>query len=393
MARSPDEQTYTRQANIIVENGFAGFTQLSDELAADPVHVGQYPSPLRAGYLGLLVGYMNLTDERSVLAGAQLSLLCGLLSLPLLALLARRALSPLCATLATLFYAVLPFELTTSRRAWQDSVISFLAIVILALAFEIVRNPAWLRIPKFAAFVLFGILAATIKENLLILFVLCGAGVIAVLLAQRQRGLALVAAICTAAATLLGFVVLASIFGGPARFVALERLAIQFSAAGVYDLQFSTGPAWMFPAGLLRASPAVSVGALVGAIVAVSRAWRGRSIAAAGVPFALALISCAMLLVQIASKRYDFRYTAPADGAICLLAAFGASRSLQWLDEMLIPLGRIAAWAILAFAIAVAALRDINFARDVLLNTGMQDLALRPVLGIPPVQVSQDLKQ
>ena len=59
---------------------------------------------------------MRLTGDTSVLSGAHLSLVLDLASLFLLALAAYRFLSPTVAVVATLFYAVLPFDLTVFRR-------------------------------------------------------------------------------------------------------------------------------------------------------------------------------------------------------------------------------------------------------------------------------------
>jgi tetratricopeptide (TPR) repeat protein len=88
---------------------------------------------------------MRLTGDTSILAGAHLSLACGLASLLLLTFLAYRLLSPTVAIVATLFYTVLPFDLTIFRRTWQESFIVLLSLALIALAACIARAPAGRR--------------------------------------------------------------------------------------------------------------------------------------------------------------------------------------------------------------------------------------------------------
>jgi hypothetical protein len=60
------------------------------------------------------------------------------------------------------------------------------------------------------------------------------------------------------------------------------------------------------------------------------------------------------------------------------------------LYSLLAPLGRLTAYGILGFALVVAALRDLNFARERLLGPEIQDLVVRPILGLPPAPVPLD---
>ncbi len=384
LERSPDERTYARQANLVLVKGRQGFEQLGRELAADPVNVARYPSPLRAGFIGLLAGWMQVTEDPTPVAGARLSMICSMAALGLMALLSYRWLAPLPALAATLFYAVLPFELATSRRAWQDSPIALAGLLILAASVWIAGEPRRGRWLQFLLFALLGVAAKTIKENLGIAFVLCGAGLTAHFLARRDRRTASIVCACIAGATATSVMILAALFGGSASLYQLERSTIHYAAAGTYDLQFNSGPAWMFPAAFLVACPVVTLAALIGGVAALYRPFRAKSISNAGIWAGIALLTCSMMLIQWGSGRYDLRYAAPVYGGICLLAGFGISIVVPPLHRNLAPLGRRTGWAVLGFAIMVAALRDFNFARDRLLNTDMQDLALRPVLGVAP---------
>jgi hypothetical protein len=94
-----------------------------------------------------------------------------------------------------------------------------------------------------------------------------------------------------------------------------------------------------------------------------------------------------MILIQLVMNRYSFRYTAPVYGPFCLLAGIGFAAVMPTLYSVLAPLGRMTAYGILSFALVVAALRDLNFARERLLAPEIQDLVIRPILGLPPAPV------
>jgi hypothetical protein len=386
IARSPDERTYTRQANVLLEQGVSGLRMLGEELVRNPMEVGMAPSPVRIGYLGILAGYMGVTGNRTVFAGAQLSLLASIATLILVAFAAFRTLSTTAAAIAVLFDAVLPFELMIGRRAWQEAVISLLATTLLVLAIELPRLRGLPRVGAYLAFVIAGILSLTTKENIGIAFLLCAGGLLGAAIQRKDRATTVGAMVSLGAAMMVTAAVLASVFGGLGRYVALQRIAENVSAMNVYDQTYSLGPAWMLPAAIVRVCPLVAIGALAGMAIAIYRALRTRSLSTTGLPLALAGYCIVLLLIQILSQRMNLRYTAPIYSSLCILAGVGCGLLAVQLHRIMRPLGGSLAWTILSVVLGVAALRDVNFGRDYLLNTGMQDLALRPVLGEPPAQ-------
>jgi hypothetical protein len=328
IARTPDERTYTQQANVLLAQGAAGFRFLDREFAENPAVFSFQPSPTHAGYLVLLADFMRLTGDTSVLAGAHLSLVLDLASLFLLALAAHRFLSSTVAIVATLFYAVLPFDLTVFRRTWQESLIALLSVAFLALATGIARTHSGRRIACLAAFTVLGVLALSTKPNCGMAFLLCATGLTLHLLLQRQRGAAAVVACCTAVAVLVDVTVLAALFGSLSRYLTLERAFLHFSAINPYDMQFAAGPAWMYPAALFCVCPVVVLGALAGFAVTLRRAPRTRALADAGLPVGIALLCLLMMLLPLVAGRYNFRYAAPAYGPLCLLAGIGIAAIL-----------------------------------------------------------------
>lgn len=387
--RTPDERTYTRQADIVLARGAAGYRSLGQDLAQNLPAVSRYPSPLRVGYITLLAIWMRLTGDASVVAGAKLSLLCSLLTLILLAFFAYRYLSAVIAVVATLFYAVFPFDLTIFRRTWEESLMSLITMGILLLAACMAREKANLRYAALAGFVCLGVLALTTKENSGLVFLLCAAGLTLHYLLQRDRRMVILTVASAAVAVVAYVVVLSVLFGGVANSLALVRGYAHYSGINPYSVQYDSGPVWLFPEGLFLASPFLFIAGLLGFCIAVYRALR-RRFADVDLPVGIALLTASMILIQLIMNRYSFRYTAPVYGPLCLLAGIGFTAVMPALYSLLAPLGRLTAYGILGFALVVAALRDLNFARERLLGPEIQDLVVRPILGLPPAPVPLD---
>jgi hypothetical protein len=201
---------------------------------------------------------------------------------------------------------------------------------------------------------------------------------------QRDSHGAMLTACSVALAGLVYLSVMSALFGGLSSFLHLEHLTL-FTSVNPYILEYDTGPAWMFPAALFRTSPFLFFTVLTSCMVTVRRTWRARTLSGAGLPLGLAVLTFLILAIELLTQHLAFRFAAPVYGPICLLAGIGVESVLPFLRELLAPLGRVTAWAVLSFAISIAALRDLNFARERLLLPEMQDLALRPVLGVPPL--------
>ena len=398
LARSPDERVYTRQADVVLAQGVDGFHLLGDELARDPAAVAIYPSPMRIGYLLPLVGFMRLTEDSSVLAGATFSLLCSMATMLLVAFAADRFLSRTVAIIATLLLAVLPFDLVVSRRAWEESYISLLIVAVLTLAAWLARRTVDRGLSEIAGYValaLLGVACLTTKESAGAAFLLCAGGIALHLFAHGERRAALLTAVSALLAVLAYALALGSLFGGVGRALVLTREDIHYSGINPYNVQYDSGPVWMFAAALLRTSPFLGVFVLAGFSVTLYRAWQPRAltgttrlrgiVANAGLPLGIALLTFAVLLLQALTQRYSFRYTAPVYGAACLLAAVGVAAAAGPLRRLCGPW----TWGVLGCVFVLAAFRDVSFARERFLLPQMQDLALRPVLGVAPLPLPQ----
>jgi len=393
IARSPDEGTYTRQANVLLARGMAGIQELTRELAANPAIVARNPSPARIGYLSVLAGFMRLTDDTSVVAGATLSLLSSFATLSLLAFISYRVLSAPAAVAATVFYSVFPFDLTISRRAWQDSFIALCCFAIFSLAVYLARAKPARHIAAFVVLAILGFLSITIKANAEIFFLLSMGGLTVYFLVKRDRRAAIYTACSATAALVVSAAALSWICGGLARWIAIEREFTYYSGVNPYCLQYDAGPAWMFPAAFFRTSPVVVLAALAGVLSAIYGRVRARSLGRLDLTLGLCLITVSMLLLQVITERYCFRFTAPVYGTICMLAGMGIAAALPLFSRLAAPVGRRAAWAVFGLLLVAAAVRDLNYANEKFIATGFRDLALRQVYGVPPMPLAAEARR
>src|SRR5882672_517617 len=179
-ARTPDETFYTTLAAKMVQSG-PGF--MSDYVRAfneRPAEVA-YPWPQRIGYFWLVSGSMSLTGNTGIEVPVVLSCLASVLALALLGGIALSLGGPWTAV-ATLGFAVAsPLDLALAQRAWQDSILSALTLVMLLAFLRFARHADRARW-AIAFFAVAGF-ALLVKESAIIPF---GLGSVAIVLACRR---------------------------------------------------------------------------------------------------------------------------------------------------------------------------------------------------------------
>lgn len=365
-ARTQDELIYTRWgAMMALERSEVPYARLVGRESADIPYAYLFfeynsipmawngPSPLRAGYVGLLSAFMGSSGPQDINVGVRLSSAFSVLSLAVLAVLAWRALGPATALLFAGLMAVSPLDLLVARRCWMDAVFANATLLLLlsGLWAATGRSPwrfaalfasaLWILLLKEAAFVIVGILGLWA----------------AVLSRARTRSwegplacaLALLGAAVAAAAILI------HLAGGwaPARDAFLHCLgAVRKSGEasmgwprvalfeGIPMIDDPTGSAtapWYGPfLGLWLLSPATLVLGAWGLARAL-RAWREEALLGGWAWFSLAY------LAVVCMQPKSLRWLAPIDPGLHLLAAWAA-----WgLARRLGP-GALAALALLA---------------------------------------------
>lgn len=246
-SRTPDEAVYTGQANVVRSEGTAGVRKMTAQYRREP-DARLYPPPTRAGYIWLLAGVMSLSDRADEGAGADLSAACSVGSLLLLAWVGLRFFPAWATVFAVLFYAVSPPELVMARRAWQDCLIEFLGLALVAVAAEIMRDSR--RRIWYLVFVLIGSFGVVVKESWALIYALWALGVLGVVLVARRdwkNGLLLAAAGLAGLAASVAW--LASQVGGFSDLYQIVSQIPNANAANPYAKEFQTGPGYL----LLRA--------------------------------------------------------------------------------------------------------------------------------------------
>jgi hypothetical protein len=378
--RTPDEYTYTDQANILLDMGTAaGYPDLFANFARDPVR----PSPTRIGYHWLLTTTMRLTGNRTPLAGAWLACLASVLSLALLAAIGWRFLTPVAALAATLLYAVSPAELMFARRCWAESLVELLSLAALGIASAVTagsRRRLW-----YPLFALAGVFALTVKELSATAFLLAAAWIVLRLVWRREGKAAACFAGTTAVAVVLALAWSAVRLGGVGQLSQLSVVGTKVAETSPYGLAYSSGPAWLLLLGLWIVSAATATLALLG-IAALTASYFPRKRTAPWLPnpaILLCLTGFATIFLGLAMalpEKLNLRLVCPAFGLLALLAGVGFSALLGLIRRFLPPTeGATLSVLATAFLLLAAASDYRNFAHN-FAAPDLQDLSIRMVL-------------
>jgi hypothetical protein len=368
--RTPDEYTYTDQANVLLDMGTAaGYPVLFANFARDPVR----PSPTRIGYHWLLTTTMRLTGNRTPLAGAWLACVASVLSLALLAAIGWRFFSPVIALAATLL----------ARRCWVESLVELLTLAALGIACAITagsRRRLW-----YPLFVLAGVFALTVKELSAAAFLLAAAWIVLWLALGREGKAAACFAGATAVAVVLALAWSAERLGGVGQLSQLSVVGAKVAETSPYGLAYSSGPTWLLLLGLWIVSAATVALALCGlAVLAASYVPRRRTVAWLPHPAVLlgltGFAAIFLVLAMLLPEKLNLRLICPVFGPLALLAGVGFSGLLGLIRRALPPAeGATLTVLATAFLLAAAAFEYRNFARN-FAATDMQDLSIRMVL-------------
>jgi hypothetical protein len=365
--RTPDEQVYASQAQVLLHEGVAGNRRLAAEYVRDTARL--YPPPSRPGYVALVAGVMATTGTTDERAGAWLSCAASAAALTIAALIAARFFHPWIAVMATVMLAVFPPDLVLARRAWQESVVNCAAWLLLYWALALGSGGAR-RWPA-AALVGGGSAFLLVKETAVAVYALCLGWV-----ALRLRWGSLRIGLAAVAGALLSTALLAWTLGGMSVLWDIRSGLRAANAANPYALEYATGPGYLLLSALWTTSPLTTGLATLG-LVAVWRApLRDRSAALAVAAFGLALLTLLMILPHFLNLRYASIAFAP----LCILAATAVwwvlERTRTWLGE---PDG-LALRVLVCVGLVLAGVADYQRFRDQYVKAQTADLSVRMVL-------------
>ncbi len=371
--RSPDERNYTWEAATLLQQGSAGVHTI---IAAQPNNLS-LPSPTRAGYLWLLAEMMRFTGEATPDTGAKLACGASILSLLLLAILACRAFSPLCAIVSVSLLAVSPMALITARRSWQEAFVEALTLALLWLSYEICagqRRLGWL-----ISFATLGAYALTVKEVAALGFLLCVAAVLLVLFKRGETRIAwLVLGLCTLASGLaLGW--LAWLLGGVGVMMNSYTETAKFLTISDYSIVYEAGSQWQLALAFWLLSPLTLLLAFTAVAFASIKQLpflqdRLHTLAFAG------YIAIFLLLTAGLPHHMNLRYLCPVFAPLCLLAGVGLVQVVWLVQRLMKPSLDYAPEAVALLLLTIFSARDYRVFRNDYALPDIQDLSLRMVL-------------
>ena len=334
--RSPDEQLYAQFGRGIAREGLAWFPRMVD-LYTNDGNV-EYPWVQRAGFLSLVALTQRVTGRSDPVAGEMLSCVTSLATIAATGVLAWNLLSPWCAALAVLFLAVSPLDLALARRAWQDDVVAFATLVVVALLLKALVRPAehrW-RVAFFVA----SAGSQFIKESALLPF---GFGTLALAgdawLRTRDVRRVFVPLLWGAGVSAAVLLAILALSGGLEPMRELIRLTPKAWAPDAYLREYQTGGVGYYVTGLRILQPVPWLLAVVAAVLAVPGAmlltgpWRSASGGRA-----LRLLGVYVLFFVAVSCVYsskNMRFLSPIYSPVAILAAALVVRALGWLRDRL----------------------------------------------------------
>lgn len=330
--RSPDELLYTQFGKGIAHEGLAWFPRVV--AVYDETRDFEYPWVHRAAFLSLVALAQVVSARHDPVAGELLSASCSVGMIALTGVLAWYLLSPWSAALAMLFLAVSPLDLALARRAWQDDVVAFATLAMIALLLAALARPPYRRY-RIAFFVVSG-MSLLVKESVVIPF---GLGVLALAWdawsRAREPRRAIPPLAWGALVLLLAAAAVVALCGGWGR--ARELLALTPEAWGpdVYLRDYQTGGIDYYVTGLRILQPVPWLLGTIAALLAVAGApllagpWRAPSGGRA-----LRVLGGYVLIFLAASCAYsskNMRFLSPIYAAVAILAAALVVASAGWL--------------------------------------------------------------
>jgi hypothetical protein len=286
---------------------------------------------------------------------------------------------------AAMFLATYVVELEFARRAWGESTGTFVSLLSLGAACRLAGAPQ--RLCSRVQFILAGVLCVLAKETAILAHGLCAAWLVFDRITARDHRSAVALALGGVGSVLGGFAVLVALAGDPK--AVLDGWFHVFGnglGSNEWGALHASGPWYQFVALLWVLAPLTASMAALGGLGAAllpasAPAFRGLVPGARSRARLLLLSSLVFIGACAFGPNLQYlRIMAPANPALCLLAALGVRGLLIASDNW----GRGRAYPALLLAVpaglALCCVRDYGLYRDVVVSTGMQDMTARWVL-------------
>ena len=314
ISRSPDEATYTMQANALAKDGFTGSRAVVQEYFKSPEEQLN-PPPTRIGFYSLVALSMKISGIHDERAGAYVACWASILALAAGIWTGWRFWGFGPALFGGLFLALFPPDLVIARRCWSDALVGLVGILMMYLTMEIFsgRERWFFYIPL----VLVGSAAALVKETSILIYAPCLAITLWALARKRDYRAAGLVLGMAAACTLLAIGLLA-IFTGNIRFpVTMVLTGAHTNTFNTYALNFQSGPGYLLLWGFGALSPITAILAVIGVAVGVVNS-RDRS--RSGIVLLSCLTVTLLIIFMLVPLWLNLRYVSASYAPICLFA-------------------------------------------------------------------------
>ena len=382
--RGPDERVYMAYSTEIAESGVRAIPALVDDYNRDRKQ-WIYPPPVRIGSTLVVAGLMKLSGASAEKAAVLVSFAFSLLAFFVAALLGLRIFDRWAVLIGLAFLSVSPLDLALAQRAWQDSVVAGVGILLFYLCVEasISSRPQWWR-------VIFWMVASyflLIKELALFIYVLCALGLV-VDVWRREFSWKAVAAVAIPS----GLVVIASygvlmwISGGARPVLQLYQHMEQALSWNQYNHIYQRGPWYSFPLGLWVLSPITTLlcGVGIGQIILGRKSFAqvlGLDSRQSQAAWAMALF--VVVVLTAATLPQDFkslRFVAVTQAPLYLIGGLLIRYLLSLARSRLAPAGWYVAISAVAASVALVCITDYARFRHIFVQYQLDDLAIARVV-------------
>lgn len=379
-SRSPDERVYMAYAAEVAHSGLGAFRALVDDYNGTKEQ-WIYPPPVRIGHIFLVAELMKLSGASAEKVAVSVSFAFSLLGFFVAALLGLRFFNRWAVLIGLALLSVSPLDLAMARRAWQDSVVAGIGILLFYLCVEASTSsrPQWWRV----CFWIVGSYFLLIKELALFIYALCALWLV---IDVWQRGFSWKAVAAVSIPS--GLVVLVSygavmwVSGGTGPVLQLYQHMTQALAWNEYVHLYQRGPWYSFALGFWVLSPVTTLlcGLGISQIIlrrkpfALGLGLDPRQLQAAR---AMALFICAVLTAATIPQDFKcLRFVAVIQAPVYLIDGLLISYLLTAGRSRLPPAGWYAAVCAVAMTVALVCLTDYTRFQRIFVQYQLDDLAI-----------------
>lgn len=382
--RSPDERVYMAYATEVAQSGIGAFRGLVEDYNRTREQ-WIYPPPVRIGYIFLVAEVMKLSGASAEKAAVAVSFTFSILGFLVAALLGLRFFDRWTVLIVLALLSVSPLDLAMARRAWQDSVVGGIGIVLLYLCAEasVRSRPKWWR-------VCFWIVASyflLIKESALIIYALCALWLVMDVWRRRVSWKSIAAvSIPSALVVVVSYGAAMWVSGGARPVLQLYQHTGQALSWNQYAQLYQRGPWYSFPLGLWVLSPVTTLLCLLGIGQIILRRKSFTDVLRLDprqwhAAWAMAVFIAAVLVAgTLPSGFKNLRYVTVILVPLYLIDGFLISYLLTVGRSRLAPSGWYVAVCAVVVTVALVCITDYARFRRIFVEYQLDDLAITRVV-------------